>query len=219
MTSRHEAKGSIPNIGLMVLSLNMSNRSYPSGAAKKKLKKICETESLKNVPKLTSLGFKSKPKEVEGNDGGGIQEDRCELSTEGQNQAMSTVETITDATDKEADRSELDPSCEGTRERSSKGDVDESLLASPFSNDAAQWTEITEELRHYWASNGPTQCQRWASLYTQSAREFTERRRIKTRFFSESLLHRKLPDREKIKRVASLFAINRKSFLLLLQVV
>ena len=46
----------------------MRNRSYPSGAAKKKLKKIRETESLKNVPKLTSFGFKSKPKEIEGID-------------------------------------------------------------------------------------------------------------------------------------------------------
>ena len=42
----------------------MSNRSCPSGAAKKKLKKIRETESLKNVPKLTSFGVKSKPKDT-----------------------------------------------------------------------------------------------------------------------------------------------------------
>ena len=158
-----------------------------------------ETGSFKNVPKLTSLGFKSKPKEIEGNDDG-VQEDICKLTTEGQNQTISTVETITDATDKEADRSELESSCEETSERSSKNDVDESLLVSPFPNDAAQWTEITEDLRHYWASNGPTECQRWTSLYTQSAREFKERGRIKTRFFSESLLHRKLPDGEKIKR-------------------
>eukprot|EP00794_Sanderia_malayensis_P010048 gene10048-biopygen8254 len=180
----------------------MSNRSYPSGAAKKKLKKIRETESLKNVPKLTSLGFNSKPKETEGNDGEGIQEDICELSTEGQNQTLSTNEKIAYVTDKEEDLSgsESDSSCEESRERSRKGDVEESLLVSHFSNDAAQWTEITEELRHYWASNGPTQCQRWTSPYIQSAREFKERARIKTRYFSESLLHRKLPDGEKIKR-------------------
>eukprot|EP00794_Sanderia_malayensis_P003780 gene3780-biopygen3227 len=180
----------------------MSNRSYPSGAAKKKLKKIRETESLKNVPKLTSLGFNSKPKETEGNDGEGIQEDIFELSTEGQNQTISTNEKIAYVTDKEEDHSgsELDSSCEESRERGRKGDVEESLLVSHFSNDAAQWTEITEELRHYWASNGPTQCQRWTSPSIQSAREFKERGRIKNRYFSESLLHRNLPDGEKIKR-------------------
>ena len=145
----------------------MSNRSYPSGAAKKKLKKIRETESLKNVSKLTSFGFKSKPKEIEGKDGEGIQEDICDLSTEGQNQTISTFETITDVSDKEEDHLELESSCEETRESRSKGDVYESLLVSPFSNDAAQWAEITEELRHYWASNGPTQCQRWTAPYVQ----------------------------------------------------
>eukprot|EP00794_Sanderia_malayensis_P015939 gene15939-biopygen13560 len=188
----------------------MSNRSYPSGAAKKKLKKIRETESLKNVPKLTSLGFNSKPKETEGNYGEGIQEDICELSTEGQNQTLSTNEKIAYVTDKEEDLSgsESDSSCEESRERSRKGDVEESLLVSHFSNDAAQWTEITEELRHYWASNGPTQCQRWTSPYIQSAREFKERARIKTRYFSESLLHRKLPHGEKIKREWLLYSLS-----------
>ena len=138
----------------------MSSRSYPSGAAKKKLKKSRETESLKNVPKLTSLGFKSKPK-VDGNDDG-VQKEICELTTEGQNQTISTVQTITDATDIEAVRSELESSCEETSERPGNDDVDvdESVLVSPFSNDAAQWTEITEDLRHYWASNGPKECQR-----------------------------------------------------------
>ena len=38
------------------------------------------------------------------------------------------------------------------------------------------------------------------SLYNQSAREFKEKGRIKIRYFSESLLHRKMPDGEKIKR-------------------
>ena len=75
----------------------MSSRSYPSGAARKRLKKSRETESLKNVPKLTSLGFKSKPKEIEGN-GDGVQEDKCQLKTEGQSQTISTVDPITDAT-------------------------------------------------------------------------------------------------------------------------
>ena len=79
----------------------MRNRSYPSGAAKKKLKKIRKTESLKNVPKVISFGFKPKPKEIEGKDGEGVQEDICDLSTEGQNQTISTFETITDVTDKE----------------------------------------------------------------------------------------------------------------------
>ena len=178
----------------------MSSRSYPSGAAKKKLKKSRETESLKNVPKLTSLGFKSKPK-VDGNDDG-VQKEICELTTEGQNQTISTVQTITDATDIEAVRSELESSCEETSERPGNDDVDvdESVLVSPFSNDAAQWTEITKDLRHYWASNGPKECQRWTSLYNQSAREFKEKGRIKIRYFSESLLHRKMPDGEKIKR-------------------
>ena len=82
---------------------------------------------------------------------------------------ISIVETITDVTDKQADCSELESSCEKTR--SSKGNVDESLFASPFSFDAAQWKENTEELRHHWASNGPTQCQSLISLYLQSARE------------------------------------------------
>lgn len=139
----------------------MSNGSYPSGAAKKKLKKIRETESLKNVPILSSLGFKSNPTEIEGNDSEGIQEEICDLSTEGQNQTISTIETITDVTDEEADGSELESSSEETSERGSKSEGEESVLVSPFCNDAAQWTEITEELRHYWASNGPTQCQRW----------------------------------------------------------
>ena len=64
----------------MVYSLTMSNRSYPSRAPIKKLKKIRETGSLKNFPKLTSLGFKSKPKDIEGNGGDGIKEDACDLS-------------------------------------------------------------------------------------------------------------------------------------------
>ena len=97
--------------------------------------------------------MKSKPKEVEGNDDG-VQEDICQLTTEGQNQTISTVDPITDATDKQVDHSEFESSGEETNDRSD--DVGESLLASPFSNDAAQWTEITEELRHYWASTGPT---------------------------------------------------------------
>ena len=82
---------------------------------------------------------------------------------------ISIFETITDVTDKQADFSELETSCEKTR--SSKGNVDECLLASPFSIDAAQWKEITKELRHHWASNGPTQCQILTYLYFQSARE------------------------------------------------
>ena len=86
----------------------MSNRPYPSGAAKKKLKDIRETESLKKVPKLTSVGFKSKPKEIEGKECEGIQEDICDLSTEGQNQTISTFETITDVTNKEEYRLELE---------------------------------------------------------------------------------------------------------------
>ena len=112
----------------------MSNRSYPSGAAKKKLKKLHETESLTNVPNLTSFGFRSKSKEIEGKDGEGIKEDICDLPTEGQNQTISTLETITDVSDKEKDRLELESSCKETRESRSKGNVYESLLVSPFSN-------------------------------------------------------------------------------------
>ena len=67
----------------------MSNRSYPSGAAKKKLKKIRETESLKNVPKLTSLVSSQSPKRLK--DGEGIQEAICDLSTEGQNQTYKLL--------------------------------------------------------------------------------------------------------------------------------
>jgi len=103
--------------------LKLSNRSYPS-----------------------SFGFKSKPKEIEEKDGEGIQEDICDLSTEGQNQTISTFETITDVTDKEEDRLELESFCEETRESGSKGNVYESFLVSPFSNDAVQRAEITEEL-------------------------------------------------------------------------
>ena len=72
------------------------------------MKDIRETESLKKVPKLTSFGFKSKPKEIEGKECEGIQEDICDLSTEGQNQTISTFETITDVTNKEEYRLELE---------------------------------------------------------------------------------------------------------------
>ena len=79
-------------------------------------------------PNLLNFGFESKPKEIEGNDCEGIQEDICDLSTEGQNQTISTFETITNVTDKEEDRLELESSCEETRESRSKGNVYESLL-------------------------------------------------------------------------------------------
>ena len=45
---------------------------------------------------MTSFGFKSKPKEIEGKDGEGVQEETCDLSTEEQIQTISTFETITD---------------------------------------------------------------------------------------------------------------------------
>ena len=58
---------------------------------------------------------------------------------------ISTIDPITDAaTDRESDQSEFESSGKETDEGSDN--VGESLLASPFSNDATQLTEITEDL-------------------------------------------------------------------------
>lgn len=122
-----------------------NSRYYPSGAAKK-LQKSREAEPLKSVPKLKFFGFESKLK-IEG-DGDGVQEEICKLKTEGQGQMTSTVKAVTNATYVDADSSGLESSCENTNGRKLKNYFNETLLVRPFSSNAGQCTEVTEDLRH-----------------------------------------------------------------------
>ena len=183
---------------MIVENFVMNKRAYLSGAAKKKLKQTREADSIRHVPKLTSVGFQSKGRETEDTENYG---DVSELLKDNQ-EATSAAEFKMQETSGNARNYEFDSEDTSNDEDEQNECLqdEENEATNQFPNDASKWTKITEDLQQYRATMGPTECQNWNSSFCESAREFIEMTRTKTRFVNELFLERKLPKGEQVKR-------------------
>jgi len=152
----------------------MSKRSYPSGAAKRKvtLDKKTKVESL---PKLTSFFSELKADT--------IVEEECEetdtlhVST-GDERDLNNTPPTDSLADSLPPCSSFDTAQGGSDPQEFEGELsdtrtheceDDTGSGSTPSHDQGLWATIDEEVRTYWTARGPTACQNKDGDFTESA--------------------------------------------------
>ena len=182
----------------------MSKRSYPSGAAKRKITFDKKTK-VESLPKLTSFFSELKAGQAEEEYG---ETDTVRVSTGDERDLNSTPPT-----DSLGDSLLPCSSCDTTQGGSGPQEVegelsetheckDDTKSGSTPSHDPGLWTTIDEELRTYWTMRGPTACQNIEGDFTESARVYDKIKGLssKTRYLNRASFTRQLPNGQVVSR-------------------
>jgi len=217
-------------VGLYVLPAvycSMSKRSYLSGAAKRKLniQKKTETESW---PKLKSFFTTKLPSNV--NNQSQVDSTACGSQFPQESVECRSSAAIMPSTSRPSPFGTVSESDSDSNVDYSTNQVDQhtthELSDTPYtrddtapttattsdivslpsdaapSNDPGLWTIIDEELRAYWASRGPSDCQNKDADFLQSGRDYPKMKGLlkKTRYLSKASFRRELLNGQVVNR-------------------